>query len=475
MRLMSAWIGLERLSLREVSRRLSEAGVLTSTGKARWDPHHDRTDAAQHRLCRGARSSGARAASRRRLVCGRCAGARIQRASPAPGSRCRAGSGSRSPRRPWSPPRSSRPPKHSSTRTAAAVGSCGAAPAGCCRGSWSAEGAATRSQARWLAGGWAAGSRPITATTVAPARTPTASQAKPSAITDRCAATAWSGPCGTRSAPSWRTPNAWPWSTGAGSSRPRGGPAPRRKAATLDRRIAALRRGIERLIDGCAEGLIDREEFEPRVEGMRRRLAHAEKERQTMAANAEAERDLTLLVGRLEEFAHKVHSSLRTLDWEGTREVVRAMVRRVEVDGDHVDVVFRVPPPSQPGSGGHPRGPTPPAGRVRQDCRGRHATIIRSPWSALPSAGAGRRPLLADVPEQPGHHAQPVAAHGSQGVLVGRVLRAAAIGVRHPRSSAGPGCRRRRRSAASPRGSAARAAPRPAVRSTERAAKRAQG
>ncbi|MCZ0964557.1 recombinase family protein [Paracoccus benzoatiresistens] len=36
-RLMFAWIGLERLSLREVSRRLSEAGVPTSTGKARWD------------------------------------------------------------------------------------------------------------------------------------------------------------------------------------------------------------------------------------------------------------------------------------------------------------------------------------------------------------------------------------------------------------------------------------------------------
>ena len=36
-RLMFAWIGLERLSLREVSRRLAEAGVPTSTGKARWD------------------------------------------------------------------------------------------------------------------------------------------------------------------------------------------------------------------------------------------------------------------------------------------------------------------------------------------------------------------------------------------------------------------------------------------------------
>lgn len=33
--------------------------------------------------------------------------------------------------------------------------------------------------------------------------------------------------------------------------------------ADLERRIAALRRGIGRLIDGYAEGLIERDEFEP--------------------------------------------------------------------------------------------------------------------------------------------------------------------------------------------------------------------
>jgi site-specific DNA recombinase len=37
-RLMFAWVGLDRLSLREVCRRLKDAGVLTATGQARWDP-----------------------------------------------------------------------------------------------------------------------------------------------------------------------------------------------------------------------------------------------------------------------------------------------------------------------------------------------------------------------------------------------------------------------------------------------------
>jgi site-specific DNA recombinase len=61
-------------------------------------------------------------------------------------------------------------------------------------------------------------------------------------------------------------------------------------------------------------GPIERGEFEPRVEEMRRRLSQSEKDRQTMVANAEAERDLTLLVGRLEEFAEKVHRGLQGLD-----------------------------------------------------------------------------------------------------------------------------------------------------------------
>ena len=159
------------------------------------------------------------------------------------------------------------------------------------------------------------------------------------------------------------------------------------QGADLDRRIAALRRGIGRLIDGYAEGLIEHDEFEPRVEGMRRRLSHAEAERQTMAANAEAERNLTLLVGRLEAFAEKVHSGLADLDWNGTREVIRAMVRRVEIDGDHVDVVFRIPPPSPHRGDGGPRGSTPPTpAGGRQDCRGR-----RRPTGRRPHARGQRR------------------------------------------------------------------------------------
>src|SRR4051794_8375880 len=121
----------------------------------------------------------------------------------------------------------------------------------------------------------------------------------------------------------------------------------------LDRQIAALRRGIGRLIDAYAEGVLDRAEFEPRVAGLKARAARLEERRRAAAEAAEAERELTLVVGQLEDFAAKIRGGLDDLDWQGRRDIIRSLVRRIEIDGSRVEVVFRVPPPSggrDPGS-----------------------------------------------------------------------------------------------------------------------------
>ena len=130
------------------------------------------------------------------------------------------------------------------------------------------------------------------------------------------------------------------------------GTGDRNQAAALDRQIEGLRRGIGRLIDSYAEGVIDRDEFQPRIAGLKERLARVKEQRQALVEAAEAERSLTLVIGRVEDFAAKVHRSLDELDWQGTREIVRALVRRIEIDGDAVEVVFRVPPSPDDSPGG---------------------------------------------------------------------------------------------------------------------------
>jgi site-specific DNA recombinase len=122
----------------------------------------------------------------------------------------------------------------------------------------------------------------------------------------------------------------------------------------LDRQIARLRRGADRLIDGYAEGVIDADEFRPRLAGLKQRLARLRAERDAAAAAREAERGLHLVIGRLEEFAQRVHAGLGGLDWHGRREVIRALVRRIEIDRGEVEVVFRIPGIPPPGGGAGP-------------------------------------------------------------------------------------------------------------------------
>jgi site-specific DNA recombinase len=126
------------------------------------------------------------------------------------------------------------------------------------------------------------------------------------------------------------------------------GPDEAEDVAQLDRQAASLRRSIGRLIDSYAEGVIERAEFEPRIRGLRSRLAQVEERRRLAAEAAEADRELTLVIGRLDEFAASVRQDLDELDWHGKRDIIRTLVRRIEIDGDHVEIVFRVPPPPVP-------------------------------------------------------------------------------------------------------------------------------
>ena len=99
---------------------------------------------------------------------------------------------------------------------------------------------------------------------------------------------------------------------------PRVGPCEIDALETLERQISSLRRGISRLIDSYAEGLIDRTEFQPRITGMKQRLARLEENRQTLVETAEAEQNLALIIGRLEDFSDKVPpgSECARLAWD---------------------------------------------------------------------------------------------------------------------------------------------------------------
>ena len=113
---------------------------------------------------------------------------------------------------------------------------------------------------------------------------------------------------------------------------------------TIERQLSKLRAGTGRLIDSYAEGVISEAEFEPRLAGLRQRVAELETEAAALRNTAEHARSLHLVIGKLETFAGLVRERLDAADWATKRDLIRTLVRRIEVSDRHVRVVFRVDP-----------------------------------------------------------------------------------------------------------------------------------
>jgi site-specific DNA recombinase len=123
---------------------------------------------------------------------------------------------------------------------------------------------------------------------------------------------------------------------------------------TIERQLSKLRAGTGRLIDSYAEGVISKAEFEPRLAGLRQRVAALEAEAAARNNAAEQTRSLHLVIGKLETFASLVRERLDEADWITKRDLIRTLVRRIEVNDQHVRVVFRVDPgPKHPPDHAH--------------------------------------------------------------------------------------------------------------------------
>src|SRR5439155_18906026 len=76
-----------------------------------------------------------------------------------------------------------------------------------------------------------------------------------------------------------------------------------------------------------------------------------EEEARHQADEVRLQRELTSVIGRIEAFAARVSAGLAEADWQQRREILQALVQRVEVEHDQVTVVFRIemlPPAEAP-------------------------------------------------------------------------------------------------------------------------------
>jgi site-specific DNA recombinase len=135
-----------------------------------------------------------------------------------------------------------------------------------------------------------------------------------------------------------------------------------REAEQVAKLISQVKKSISRLIDAYGDGMLEKSEFEPRISAARERLSRLETEQKQAAAHAGEETELRLVIGQLEEFAKRVSDGLKQPTWATRRQIVRALVKQVEIGEEEVRIVYRISP--APGNS------RPETGRL-QDCSGR--------------------------------------------------------------------------------------------------------
>jgi site-specific DNA recombinase len=144
--------------------------------------------------------------------------------------------------------------------------------------------------------------------------------------------------------------------------------------------IDKVRRGIARLIDAYGEGLVDKNEFEPRITSAKQRLSQLQEQLQSRIDQQARAKELRLVIDNLETFSREVTASLDEADWSKRREIIRTLVKRVEVENEQVRIVYRVdlrPFDSSPERGvlhycwrgGQPHSRQYLPGQARQVCR----------------------------------------------------------------------------------------------------------
>jgi len=110
----------------------------------------------------------------------------------------------------------------------------------------------------------------------------------------------------------------------------------------LQSQIDKLRRGISRLIDAYGDGLLEKSDFEPRIRSARAQLSQLETELQSQAQQQERAREMRGIVDHLQTFSCQVTSGLDNASWETKRELIRTLVKRIEIDKEQINVVYRV-------------------------------------------------------------------------------------------------------------------------------------
>jgi site-specific DNA recombinase len=132
--------------------------------------------------------------------------------------------------------------------------------------------------------------------------------------------------------------------------------------------ISSVQRAITRLIDAYEDGLLDKDEFQPRLHQARQRLERLEQDAAAATDRSAQQAELRLVLGHLDLFAQQVKDGLDHADFDTRRQIIRALVKVVKIEENAVRIIYRISP--------RPFADSRPGGQIPQHCPDRvHGTL----------------------------------------------------------------------------------------------------
>jgi site-specific DNA recombinase len=117
-----------------------------------------------------------------------------------------------------------------------------------------------------------------------------------------------------------------------------------RPTEQLAKMIGKVRSGLARLIDAYQEGHLDKADFESRIAALKERLQKLQAEDEASSKTEWERANLQVMIEHVEMFAERVKAGLEDADWQARREIMRALIKQVEVGEDGIRVVYKVQP-----------------------------------------------------------------------------------------------------------------------------------
>jgi site-specific DNA recombinase len=107
----------------------------------------------------------------------------------------------------------------------------------------------------------------------------------------------------------------------------------------------AAKNKIDNLIDAYTNDFITKDEFEPRITTCRAHANQIEMKILQLVDDQNQHIQVQKFMEKLEFFKKEINNRIMDADWQTKRNILVSLIKLIEIDGEHVNIIFKINPP----------------------------------------------------------------------------------------------------------------------------------